>query len=153
MTSNRVFLTLMLLGVGLVLGAYIVTGTERDVPAGAVSWENGEGAVTVTVSWDGVAAGPVFDISLNTHSVDLDQYDLTDLAVLRTGSGTEIRPLTWDAPKGGHHRSGQLTFPETIDGMPTVSHGTPSFALIIRDIDGVAERVFDWKAENDAGSP
>jgi hypothetical protein len=103
------------------------------------------GQVTVAVSWPGVAAGPVFSVALDTHSVDLDGIDLTQTALLRIGQGEEIQPSAWDAPKGGHHRSGTLTFPSTTaDGSPVLSASTSSLELVIRDVGGVGARSFRW---------
>lgn len=148
MASNRLLL-LVILGLGFVLSACI-GGNDDDPIPGAVTWENDEGAVTVKVTWGGLAAGPEFEVALDTHSVELDGYDLTDLAVLRAENGTELTALAWDAPKGGHHRSGKLAFPASIGGMPTFSDKTSTFQLVIRDIDGVKERAFTWTAEREA---
>jgi hypothetical protein len=56
-----------------------------------------------------------------------------------------VRPTGWNAPKGGHHREGTLTFPATeSDGSPVIGPDTRSIALIIRDVAGVPERTFRW---------
>lgn len=103
------------------------------------------GNVTVKVTWQGTAAGPVFTVSMDTHSVDLDRYDLRQLAVLRTDQGQEIQPTGWDAPKGGHHREGTLTFPATTaDGQPVVGPNTRNVELVIRNVAGVPERILRW---------
>lgn len=82
---------------------------------------------------------------MDTHAVDLDGYDLGQLAVLRTDGGREVRPSGWDAPKGGHHRSGTLTFPATAaDGSPLIGPTTRAIELVIRDVGGVPERRFRW---------
>lgn len=67
------------------------------------------GAVTVAAGWS--ESGPVaLTVSMDTHSVDLDGFDLATLARVRLDGGAWIAPSAWDAPKGGHHRSGTLTF-------------------------------------------
>ena len=82
---------------------------------------------------------------MDTHAVDLDGFDLKQLAVLRV-DGREIQPAGWDAPKGGHHRSGTLSFPATgSDGRPLITADTRSIELLIRDVAGVPERVFVWR--------
>jgi hypothetical protein len=82
---------------------------------------------------------------MDTHSVQLDGYDLRELAVLRTGDGREIEPLGWDAPKGGHHRQGVLTFPaQTAAGEQLLGDDGQTIRLIIRDVAGVAERELSW---------
>lgn len=45
---------------------------------------NRDGQVTVAVAWAGPTAGPVFSVVLDTHSVDLDRYDLGALAFAAT---------------------------------------------------------------------
>jgi hypothetical protein len=83
---------------------------------------------------------------MNTHAVDLDDYDLKQLAVLRIDGGQEIRPISWEAPKGGHHRSGTLTFPATdADGRPLIASSTRTIELVIRNVADVPERVFSWQ--------
>ncbi|MBI4288822.1 MAG: hypothetical protein HY671_10390 [Chloroflexi bacterium] len=64
-----------------------------------------------------------FQIVMDTHSVDLDVYDLKELTVLRNGAGGEFKPTSWQAPKGGHHRDGTLAFasPDTSGLLTTDS--------------------------------
>jgi hypothetical protein len=81
-----------------------------------------------------------FQVSLNTHSVELD-YDLTQLAVLRTDRGDEVTPLRWDGSRGGHHVSGVLYFPAVnLEGAQWIE-------LVIREVAGVPERSFRWELE------
>lgn len=104
------------------------------------------GRVTVKVTWTGAASGIAFRVIMDTHSVDLDGYDLQQLAVLRTDQGLESQPSGWDAPKGGHHREGTLTFPATTaDGTPLIGPSTGTIELLIRDVAGVPERSFRWQ--------
>lgn len=101
------------------------------------------GQVSISVTWNRPDSGPVFDVAMNTHSVDLDNLDLTQLAVLETPAG-EQHPVSWDAPRGGHHRSGTLTFaPITPDGSPTLGSGP--VRLVFRDVAGIPERTFQWQ--------
>ncbi len=115
-----------------------------STPAGSETQTNAEGPVTVTVTWKGPQSGLVFRVAMDTHSVDLDPYDLRKLAILRTGNGQEVVPSGWDAPEGGHHRAGNLVFPENLpDGTPLLS-GRRTITLVIRDVGGVPERRFQW---------
>ena len=79
--------------------------------------------------------------------MDLDRYDLLQLAVLRTPSGAEVQPIGWDAPLGGHHRAGTLSFPTVdADGNPVIDAATRSLELAIRDVAGIPERLFRWES-------
>ena len=129
----------------LILAACGATGRD-PAPAGTGATQRSEGGqVTVAVTWGGEEAGPVFRVVMDTHAVDLDGYDLRQLAVLRVADGREVRPSGWDAPKGGHHREGALTFPATLpDGSPTLGPSTGPVELVIRDVAGVPERTFRW---------
>ena len=112
----------------------------------AVSQTSEGGQVAITATWVGPNAGPVFNVVMDTHPVDLDEYDLRQLAVLRVDGGAAIQPIGWDAPKGGHHRKGALTFPSaTSDGRALLGPETRTVELIIRDVAGVPERTFQWK--------
>lgn len=112
-------------------------------PSKGLTQSNTGGSVTIAVEW--IEAGDnslAFNVDLNTHSVDLDQYDLKELAVLRDDAGNEYRPLSWDSAPGGHHRRGTLTF--TLPG--SVSQGeTKYIEILIRDVAGIEERVLKWE--------
>ncbi|HET7271065.1 MAG TPA: hypothetical protein VFI90_08245 [Rubrobacter sp.] len=137
-----VTLTLVLVGCGSA-----GSGGPIDKPSSATRTSEG-GEVTVAATWKGRSAGPVFEVAMDTHSVDLDGYDLKKLAVLRTGGGEEVRPSAWDAPKGGHHREGTLAFPKrTPGGSRIIGPDTRRIELIIRDVAGVPERRFEWKLQ------
>ena len=113
-------------------------------PSSAATQTNEGGQVTVKATWQGPSAGPVFTVVMDTHAVDLDGYDLKQLAALRINGGREVQPVGWDAPKGGHHREGTLTFPAMADGRPLIESGVRTIELIIRDVAGVPERSFRW---------
>jgi hypothetical protein len=101
------------------------------------------GQVSVAVTWKGPEAGPVFEVTMDTHSVDLDSMDLARLATLKTPAG-ELAPSNWSAPRGGHHRAGTLTFAAIAgDGRSTIGSGPVE--LVIRDVAGVPERSFQWQ--------
>ncbi|MEW6635392.1 MAG: hypothetical protein AB1425_01105 [Actinomycetota bacterium] len=119
-------------------------GEAAAKPSPATQTSEG-GEVTVEVTWKGESAGPVFDVTMDTHSVNLDSYDLRKQAVLRNDRGQEVRARAWDAPKGGHHREGTLSFPEkTADGEDLIGPDTRKIELVIRDVAGVPERSFEW---------
>ena len=78
-----------------------------------------------------------FNISMNTHSVDLNQ-DLMYAAVLIDDKAEVYKPLKWEgAAPGGHHRNGVLTF-KAINQAPR------SIVLKISNV-GSVERSFTWQ--------
>ena len=114
--------------------------------------EDKQGTVTVTATLltpdkprtDGKLA---VQVKLDTHAVDLDQYQLEKLALLRDAQGREIQALGLESPGGsGHHREGVLLFPSIdVTGKPMLSPEAKSLTLILRGIGGVQERVFRWQ--------
>jgi hypothetical protein len=83
-----------------------------------------------------------FEVSMNTHSVDLSM-DLATLATLTTDTGVTVPASLWDAPRGGHHVEGKLVFPATYDGK-TILEGTRKLTLTILNVDATS-RVFEWE--------
>lgn len=113
--------------------------------ASSATQTNEAGQVKIAATWQGVTGKPDFTVTMDTHSVDLDGYDLDQLALLRTDDGRQVRPSGWDAPSGGHHRSGTLSFPTTADdGRPLIGPTTRTLELVIADVAGVPERVLRW---------
>ncbi|OHA09380.1 MAG: hypothetical protein A3B37_02345 [Candidatus Sungbacteria bacterium RIFCSPLOWO2_01_FULL_59_16] len=107
------------------------------------SREDRQGSVTVTVTpralspsvatWD-------FAIILDTHTTDL-AIDVLAAAVLRASKGNAYPPIRWEGdPPGGHHREGILRF-------APISPRPASLTLVIRELDGIAERSFAWELE------
>lgn len=84
----------------------------------------------------------VFDIVMDSLSVDLDAYDLASLASLRDNRGREFKPASWQAPKGGHHRQGKLFFGSY---RALLQKDTQYIELVITGIAGVPERVLRWE--------
>ncbi len=142
---NRIVLLsiIIVLLIGTVLVSCASSEKTLPIPTGGVVRTNNGGAVTIDVEWLTEEKNSlVFDVAMNTHSVQLDDYDLKQLAVLRDGEGSEFRPTSWDSASGGHHRNGRLTFalPDSLRQSKA-----KSIVLIIRDVAGVAERVFEWE--------
>lgn len=75
------------------------------------------------------------DISVNTHSVELIQFDLMQITTLDY-EGKAIKPVS--APKlSGHHSSGELIL-DTGDEIK-------NFKITIKGIPSIDERIFEWK--------
>lgn len=107
------------------------------------------GSVSIQVSWEnaGRAVGALsFSVVMDTHSGNLDGYDLGRLAVLRNDRGQEVTAELWDSAPGGHHRTGTLLFPDMDSaGNPVVGPEVAAVELLIRDVAGVKERVLRWE--------
>ena len=123
----------------------LAAAAER-VAAGGTQYSEG-GRVTVGVFWDGLVrregtllAVP-FQVTLDTHSVNLDGYDLAKLAELSNDSGQTVPPASWDARPGGHHRKGTLLFRVPADFVRAARF----LQLTVRDVAGVRERQFRWE--------
>lgn len=110
-------------------------------PSGKTTQTSEGGQVTVAVDWAGPAGGAIFDVTLDTHSVDLDALDLSD-AVLRNDRGETLSARPWAAPKGGHHREGVLAF----DGNPTAFFAGASWVeLVLTGVGDLPERTLRWE--------
>ncbi len=150
---------LILVATALLVASYTSSAAQPPVSSQSVGGKitgtaglnqtNQGGSVTIEATWENPSAGdtaPVrFAIVMDTHSVDLDGYDLGQLALLRNDQGTEVTPETWEAAPGGHHRPGRLTFPQTSGGQPIVGPQTTRIELIVRDVAGVKERSLQWE--------
>ncbi|MGE5262146.1 MAG: hypothetical protein ACM3S0_02085 [Acidobacteriota bacterium] len=100
---------------------------------------NAGGSVTVDVKPTTLMVGEpvVFDVAMNTHSVDLAD-DLTKISILRDDAGREYKATAWDGPGGGgHHREGSLKFAALTTKPKYVE-------LVIKGLAQVPERVFKW---------
>jgi hypothetical protein len=87
-----------------------------------------------------VGSEPSFEVRMNTHSVDLEAFEMEKLCFLRIDGGSEQKALGWfDPGGGGHHISGVLKFAGPIPPE------AKSVQVIIREVGGVPERVFEWK--------
>lgn len=104
-----------------------------------------QGAVTVEIiplNFHNPSETLDFEIVLNTHSIDLSM-NLATLATLTTDTGKVIQAISWDAPLGGHHVSGTLSFPAEVEGNP-VLEGVSQVTLTIVNVDA-PERIFTWE--------
>ena len=107
-------------------------------------------ASTQTVAGGGVTAKatylnpkesdePRFQIVLDTHSVNLDAYDLKAMSVLRDETGNSYAPTAVEYKGSGHHREAILVFASTARSAKKIE-------LLIKDLAGMKERVFTWAA-------
>jgi hypothetical protein len=129
------------------VGGSGTTGGPAEAVAPTETLVDEQGAVTVSVTPLNVgqdAATLDFEVALNTHSVELSM-DLSELATLSTDAGTAVTALAWDAPQGGHHVSGVLSFPIEIDGVSFLE-GATTLILTLKDVDAPA-RTFSWRLQ------
>ncbi len=132
----------------------IVLTTEAAAPSGndtsssaALTRKDEQGAVVFEVTpLDLATAADTldFNVSMNTHSVDLGM-DLATLATLTTDTGVTIQAEKWDAIPGGHHVSGKLIFSATSDGK-SILDGASKLTLTISNVDAPS-RVFEWQLQ------
>lgn len=104
-----------------------------------------QGAVTVEITPLNLTAPGIvldFQVVLNTHSVDLSM-DLATLATLTTDTGQSIQAVKWDAPMGGHHVEGVLSFPAMQEDVFVLDNAT-TITLTIIELDA-PERTFVWE--------
>ena len=119
--------------------------TKMEAAQPDLTKSDDQGAVSVEVkpeNLDKPGDALIFDVSMNTHSVNLGM-DLTQLAVLTTDTGKTVRAIKWDAPGGGHHVAGKLSFPATVDGKKLLD-GASSLTITIKNVD-VPARIFTWQ--------
>lgn len=143
LAAASVAIALLAAACGSTGGASSSTGSVT--PVDAVGSSLGEqrseaAAVTVVASWLSTST-PAVRVEMDTHSVDLDGFDLGTLARVRLDDGAWVAPTAWDAPKGGHHREGTLAF-------ATLGRASLEAASIveleIRDV-VVPSRVLRWE--------
>jgi hypothetical protein len=122
----------------------VVQGTQSQVsakneqdPEVFESQSKNMGAVEVEIT--PVSLDPtsnmVFDVALNTHSVDLS-YDYTVIISAEDDRGDIYKAINWSGGEGGHHLSGQIE-------LEPLSQKASKITLIIDGIDNVKEK-FEW---------
>jgi hypothetical protein len=98
-----------------VLGFFVAVLFGNSQPLSAVSDRPqtvSEGGVTVKVTYlEQTDHESRFSVALDTHSVDLDAYDLKALSFIRDDTGLTMKPTGAENKGSGHHRQVILTFP------------------------------------------
>jgi len=131
------FLVAVLFSASLV-GAFALFGDKQ-------SRLDSQGAVKVSATLLAPGEGQtdqgktIFELALDTHSVDLGQYDIEAISVLQFDDNPPIGGGTWESAGSGHHFKGRLSFAQPVPS------GTKAVRLLILNLDGVKERVFEWQ--------
>lgn len=129
----------------LFIGVAVILATTRPVVAGAPpgakqSIKGGGTTVDVTFLKEGGDAA-IFQVALNTHSVNLDVYSFEEIVRLRDAQGSEVVPMVVeDVTGGGHHRRATVRFAWPRP-RPTI------LELVVKGVAGVPERVFQWTVQ------
>ena len=134
--------TLIIIAAGLLLKISIGLGFNFAAEsAGAVQSVAGGGVTAKVIYLNPKNTDePRFKIVLDTHSVNLDGYDLKTVAYLRDDTGKTSSPTAVENKGSGHHREATVSFLK-------LSQDAKSVALVIKDVAGVKERVFRWDLE------
>ena len=118
------------------ISGFFVNSDKINIPAGSdkLKKKNSESTVTVDLTPKFENGRLYVNMEVNTHTVDLSQYDLKDIVALEF-EGKSIKPVS--APKlSGHHNSVQLIF--------DVGKELSNFKIIVKDLPDIQERVFEW---------
>ena len=117
-----------------VLGLKVLKGDKRVIVSD-LETKTSEGEVTVDLTPKEFNGGKFYvNIGVNTHSVDLNGFDLKELVKLDV-NGEVIKPIS--APElNGHHNSGTLVF--EVEDKPK------NFVIKIKGLPDTNERIFEW---------
>lgn len=118
-----------LAGYGEMFGATESNGTQT-VSGGGVT-------VKVTYLNQNNRDEPRFQVVLDTHSADLERYDLKTITSLRDDTGKTYLATGIENKGSGHHREATLTFPK-------VSPESKRLEVVVKEVAGVKERTFRW---------
>lgn len=137
MKKSKICLTALLLSI-LIIGCTATQNRDKKTVEDSTSGfetKTSESGVTINLMPKGFNNGKLYvDISVNTHTVNLDDYDLKSLTVLEF-EGKSIKPIS--APKlSGHHTSGTLIF--------DTGKELKAFKIKIKGFPDIEERVFEW---------
>lgn len=127
---------------GLIFGLALWNGESSAAAASGSTQTVSGGGVTAKVTYLNPKSGEDarFAVVLDTHSVNLDAYDLKAVSALRDETGREYLPAEIENKGGGHHREITLVFPR----LPAEAK---RIELVIKEVAGVKERVFRWSRE------
>ena len=142
--KNKIALSFAVFGLLMVLLVFTIENfSEQHKPElsdenafkSIVTGTTGQGDVAIELRPHKIAEGKLeVDITANTHSVDLSQFDLKKIMTLEFEE-TFMNPVTAPA-LSGHHSSGTIVF--------EVGKEVTSFTIRIDGIPDVEERLYQW---------
>lgn len=114
------------------------TASDENTETSLESKVKSMGAVEVEVTPVSIKLGSkmIFDVALNTHSVDLS-YDYTNIIKAEDAKGNVYEAISWSGDKGGHHLRGEVELEPLIEDTRTIK-------LNIKGIDN-QNAVFEWE--------
>jgi len=125
--------------------ARVASGAPAPTDPARVDARGGVQVTVVPIQLSRGAEQLVFEVALDTHSIDLS-FDLAAQAILRNDQGRTVQALFWDGGQGGHHLRGRLSFPaRDAAGAPLLGPETRALELVLVGIAGVQERIFRWE--------
>ena len=123
---------------GVVLMAFLWVGHSFGAAAIGPTQTVSAGGVTVKATYLAQTEHESrFSVVLDTHSVNLDTYDLKALSIMRDDTDIVLEPTKVENKGSGHHREVVLTFPR-----PSLKRKW--LELVIKDVAGEKERTFRW---------
>lgn len=111
---------------------------------------NNNGNVSVSIKWLGFDENNkkllMFEVELNTHSVDLSNVSLDKMSVASNDAGVRVDSgMIWEEiSDAGHHVSGYLKVPNEQNGRRLVDNSTKYIRIEIKGLAKVSSRVFEW---------
>ncbi|WP_130806083.1 hypothetical protein [Senegalia massiliensis] len=91
----------------------------------------------------------MFELMLNTHSVDLENINYENKVNLKTDKFNINEGFSWQLTGGGgHHLSGELTLSKKYNGENIIDENTQFVEIEIQDLGGVESRTFSWKKDD-----
>jgi hypothetical protein len=127
--------------VASVLGVVVAIAASASPPDLTRQVAGGGVTVTATLLADRADATAI-RLALNTHSVNLDEYQFDTIASLRDDQGKTYALQGVESASGnGHHRQAVLRFARADAGVKAVE-------LVVKDVAGVKERAFRWSVVN-----
>ena len=125
------------------MGSGTVKTVEFTKNAKSFTKEAEAAGVTVKVTYKNPEEkkAPAFDVTLDTHSVELDQAHLHEIAILRDNAGREYFAEVVSSSGSGHHINAVFQFKDAdISSAKFVE-------LVIKGVAGIDERVFRFELE------